>query len=351
MPRIPHSDDPPPPDEDQPSSAGAQLGIEGSAEVSKRVEKHIRDADYWATDWRLNELKFEKKSRHDEQRIYLAALREVCLDYSNQTLKEFPLGIARWLAQEAENVCGDLPSQILKRPEEGVQTVSFVQENQFELLREEWLKQSRNPAFILQALSLAKEFGTLPPDWVLDLMIEAGAKVYGSDGDLDFGEALGLTPKKIKEARSAQKKVWVADLVAEAVDAGLTPAEAKELAIFEAEHVYGWPQYAPGTVQKYYEQHANERDGFGRSFMYSLGWYGLGSDWVYQSFRLPYWRRKVLKARLAAYREAYEFYPETNDVELDRAKRLPHVVGKTVDALRRNEPPKNMLDLYVESDF
>lgn len=351
MVRIPHPDDPPLPDGDHPPADRSSRMLEDLDEASSEIEEHIREADYWAKDWRLHELDFEREARLAEQLKYIVALREVCRDYDNQVLKEFPLGVARWLLQEAENVCSGVPSQILKCPEEGVRTASLAHDNWFEVTREEWGKQNQNPAFILQALSIAKEQDILPPNWVLNLLIEAGSKVYQSDGDMDFGEALGLTPKKIKEARSGQKKEWVADLVAEAVDAGLTPAEAKELAIFEAEHVYGWPQYAPSTVQKYYEQHANERDGFGRSFMYSLGWYGLGSDSVHQSIRLPYWRGKVLKARLAAYREAYEFYPETNDVELDRAKRLPHVVDKTVDALRRNEPPKNMFDQYIESDF
>ena len=104
----------------------------------------------------------------------------------------------------------------------------------------------------------------------MDIITEAGAKVYHSDGDKDFGEALGLTPTKIKGVRAAQRKAWLADLVAEAIDARLSPAEARELAIFEAELVYGWPQYAPGSVQKYYEQHVSERNGFEQSFMYSL---------------------------------------------------------------------------------
>ena len=351
MARIPRPDDPSQPEDALHRAQAYVLDDEGPVKVDADIEKHISEADYWATDWRLRELEFEPNDRRAEHGKYMAALYKVCRDYGNQLLKPFPLGVARWLAQEAENVCGDLPSQILKRPEEGVQTTNFFQENQFGLLREEWLKQDKNPALILQALSLAKELETLPPGWVLDIMIEAGAKVYGSNGDLDFGEALRLTPKKIKEARSAQKKVWVADLVAEAVDADLTPDEAKELAIFEAEHVYGWLQYAPGTVQKYYELHVNERDGFGSSFMYSLDCNGLGTDQVYHSIRLPYWRKKVLKVRLEAYREAYEFNPATDGVGLDRAKRLKHVVRKTVDALRRNEPPMNKYDQYIESDF
>ena len=84
-------------------------------------------------------------------------------------------------------------------------------------------------------------------------------------------------------------------MVAEAIDAGLSQTEAKELSIFEAELVYGWHQYTPDTAQKYYEQHVDERDGFGRSFMYSLWWYGFDGDDIYQAICLPFWRRKVLK--------------------------------------------------------
>jgi hypothetical protein len=143
----------------------------------------------------------------------------------------------------------------------------------------------------------------------------------------------------------------VANLVAEAIDAGLTPTEAKELAIFEAELVFGFPLYAPGTAQKYYELYTDRCDGFARSFMYSFDWYGLGGDKVCHAIRLPFWRRKVLKLRLEAYREALELYPKTTDNELDRAKRLPHVVTKTVEALRRHEPPKNKIGHFVELDF
>jgi hypothetical protein len=328
-----------------------EVAEESLFEVELDIGEHISNADFWAADWGLNEFAAEKESRQAEHRMYLAALHNVCLNYSNQALKEFPPGIARWLAQEAENVCDDLPSQIFKRPVEGSRTANFTQENQFELLRDEWEKQNHNPAFVLQALSIAKELEVLPPNWATDLLIEAGARVYDNDGDISFGEALGLTPKKLKEARSAHKKEQVANLVAEAIDAGLTPTEAKEIAIFEAELVFGWSQYAPSTVQKYYEQYTNEREGFSQSFIYSLGRYGFGADPIYQSIRLPNWRKKVLKARLAAYREADELFPETGDVELDRAKRLPHVVAKTVEALRRNEPPKNKFDHYIESDF
>jgi hypothetical protein len=85
--------------------------------------------------------------------------------------------------------------------------------------------------------------------------------------------------------------------------------------------------------------------------MYSFDWYGLGGDKVCHAIRLPFWRRKVLKLRLEAYREALELYPKTTDNELDRAKRLPHVVTKTVEALRRHEPPKNKIGHFVELDF
>ena len=336
MPRIPR------PGENVPLQEGeAWLHDELPLEADHAIEKLILDADSWASDWRLRELAFETDARMIEHREYTSALRKVCKDYSNQVLKSFPLGVARWLAQETTNIFDDLPSQLFKRPQEGVRTANFAQENQFKLIHEEWVKQNNNPAFVLQALSIAKEQRVLPPDWVLESLIEAGAKVYESDGDADFGRALGFTPKKIKEARSGQRKVWVADLVAEAIDAGLTPSQAKELAIFEAEIVFGFRQYAPDTVQKYYERHTEERDGFGRSFMYSLAWYGLDSDPVYHSIYSPLWRRNSLKARLEAYRELIELYRDTGDVMIDRKQRLGHVTSKTLAALRRSEPPQN----------
>ena len=335
MPKLPHPDD-----ELSPEREAESMFIEVAVDATPEIKEHIRHADYWSADWRLRELEFEREPRRAEHQKYVSALHKVCRDYSNQVLDEFPLGVARWLAQEADNVCAELPSQILKHPNEGVQTANFAQKNQFELLRDEWERQKHNPAFILQALSRARELNVFPPDWVLEALVEAGAKVYESDGDIEFGEALGLTPKKIKEARSGQKKVWVADLVAEAIDAGLTPTEARELAIFEAEIVFGWPRYATGTVQKYYEQHTQERDGFSRSFMYSFEWYELDSDPVYKSIYLPLWRRNSLKARLEAYRESIELYRDADDVMIDRKQRLGHVTSKTLAALRRSEPPK-----------
>ncbi len=321
--------------------------------TSAELIEHIQNADQWASDWSLRELMFDRDPRKKEHQIYANALYKVCLDYSEGVLKEFPLGIARWLAQEAESICEDLPSQILKRPEEGVRTANFAQENQFELIQEEWKKQGKNPAFVLQALSMAKEQSVLPPNWVLDLVIEAGTQVYLTGGDVEFGEALELTPKKIKEAHSGQKKVWIADLVAEAIDGGLSSAESRELAIFEAEIVFGWPQYTPATVQKYYENHTDERDGFSRSFMYlhRPSEFGSDSNPLYHSIRLPYWRRKVLKARLEAYREAVVIYPDVGVTQLTRMQRLTHVVAKTVAALSRNEPPKNSIGHYIETDF
>jgi hypothetical protein len=351
MARIPRPNEDCPHESDETGERDTLLLDESPVQVTADIEKHIGEADYWARDWQLRELEFEPSARRAEHEKYMAALHKVCRDYNNQILKEFPLGVARWLAQEAENVCDGLPSQVLKRPTECVQTANIVHENQFRLIWDEWEKQNQNPAIILQALSKAKELGVLPPDWVLNLLIDAGARVYESDGGVKFDEALGFTPKKIKQARSAQKKVWVADLVAEAVDAGLSHTEAKELAIFEAELVYGWHQYTPDTVQKYYEQHVDERDGFGRSFMYSFGWYGLSGDNIYHAIRLPYWRKKVLKLRLEAYREAIELFPDTDNREIDRAQRLPHVVAKTVDALRRNEPPKSRFGHYSELEF
>ncbi|MBC8268058.1 MAG: hypothetical protein H8E36_04860 [Rhodospirillaceae bacterium] len=324
---------------------------EWPVEVSADIEEHIKDADSWATDWRLFELDFESETRQAEHQKYLAALHKVCSDYNNQVLKEFPLGVARWLAQEANNVCEDLPSQVLKCPEEGVSTANFAQENRFGIIREEWEKQDRNPAFILQALVIAKELGVQPPSWVLDPLIEAGVKVYKNNGALMFGEALGLTPNKIEKGRTRQRKMWIADLVAEAIDGNLSQSEAKELAIFEAEIVFGWQQYKPGTVQKYYEDYANEREGFSQSFMESLEWFELIEDPVFQSTRLPYWRRKVLLLRLEAYREAMEFYPDTKDAHLDRVKRHTHVTTKTIAGLRRNEPPRNSSEHFIDTDF
>lgn len=311
---------------------------------SEEVENLLLQADMWCTDWRLNEFDFDKETREAEHKKYIQALRKACRDYSNKVCAEFPLGVARWLAQEADSICSDLPSQILKRPFEGSRTAGFHHENAFDLSREEWEKQRGNNAFVLQALSYAHDKGVLPPGWVIQLLVEAGAKVYESDGELEFGEALGLTPKKIKEARTGQRKRAFAELVAEAIDAGLRPAEARELAVAEAETVYGWDQLAPSTVQKYYENFAKERDGFGETFMWSLMYCGYNQDPVFQSFRLPYWRRKVLKTRLEAYREA-------QDSIQDRAEIFQFVVTKTVDALRRVPPPKNDLEYFIESDF
>ena len=68
----------------------------------------------------------------------------------------------------------------------------------------------------------------------------------------------------------------------EALDADLSPIEVRELAINEAEIVYGWQQYARGSVQKYYETHAGERNDFMQSFLYSFEWFDLCGDDVLQ---------------------------------------------------------------------
>lgn len=344
--RLPHPDDKP-----SPSRYPLSGFIPPSSEPPAWLEEQIRNADSWTQDWELNELNIETVARQSDHRKYIIALHNVCQNYYVRALNKFPLGIARWLAKEAENVCRGLPSQVLKSPDEGTRTANFAHENQFALLRNEWEAQNRNPALILQTLARARELKVIPPNWVVDLLVEAGSKVYESDGNICFDEALGLTPKKIKEARSAHKKVWIAELVAEAVDAKLSPTEARELAIFEAELVYGWSQYAPSTVQKYYETHADERNGFERSFFYSFDWYGSDSDDVRHSIRLPYWRRKVLKVRLEAYREAIELHPDSDDHQLIRVQRLSHIVSQTIAALRRRSPPKNTDADFIKTDY
>ncbi len=173
MPKLPH------PDRALSSSdEGESIFIDLPVEATPEIEEHIRHADHWAADWRLCELDFEQESRRSEHRKYLSALHKVGQDYSNQVLGEFPPGVARWLAQEAENVCNGLPSQVLKSPDECVQTANVFHENQFDHLRQEWEGQDKNPALVLQTLSKAKELGVLPPDWVLRLLIDAGSKVY-----------------------------------------------------------------------------------------------------------------------------------------------------------------------------
>ena len=167
MVKIPHPDDPLPTEEDLSREQNFALHGEEPVQVAAGIEKHIGEADYWATDWQLRELGFDPHARRAEHRKYMTALHKVCRDYSNGLLKRFPLGVARWLKQETENVCDGLPSQVLKRPNEGIQTPNFAHENQFDLLLEEWERQNHNPAIILQALSKAKELDVLPPDWVV----------------------------------------------------------------------------------------------------------------------------------------------------------------------------------------
>ena len=162
-----------------------------------------------------------------------------------------------------------------------MQTANLGQSNQFAVLREDWEAQERNQALLLHTLHKAPEFDVSPPDWAIEQLVNAGAKVYETNGEVGFEEALGLTPK-IKFALSDQKKQSVADLVGEALDAGLSPIEARELAINEAEIVCGWQQYAPSAVQKYYKTHAGERNGFMQSFLYSFEWFDLCGDEVLQ---------------------------------------------------------------------
>ena len=257
---------------------------------------------------------------------------------------KFPYSVAEWLALEAEKTCDGLPSQLLKRPDEAVKSAGFHHENAFNLIRKQWERAKGNPAFILRALTYARDENVSPPDWVLDSLIEAGSKVYESDGAVEFGEALGFTPKKINAARTTERKLALAELVAEGIDAELSPHDARELAIAEAEIVYGWIQFAPSTVQKYYEKFADEREGFSETFRLSLKWYDYNQDPVYKSFMLPFWRRKVLKTRLCAYREAQE-------ADNNRQQTLQLVVDKTVGALNRTPPPKDRFGHFIESDF
>lgn len=270
--------------------------------------------------------------------MFIAALHKVCRDYCRHALNTFPLGVARWLEKEIEKVFRNLPSQILKSPIEGTQTANLGQSNQFEVLREDWGAKDRIPALLLQTLHKAREFDFTPLDWAIEQLVNARARVFETNGEVGFEEALGLTPRKIKFALSDQKKQSIADRVGEALDADLSPIEARELAINEAEIVYGWQQYAPGAVQKYYETHAGERNGIMQSFLYSFEWLDLCGDDSLQSVGLPEWRKQVLKIRLHAYREAMELFPESDDRLLLREQRLDHITSKTVAALRRTKP-------------
>ena len=111
MARLPHPND-------KPQVAENSVYEFRGPEVDRfsELEEHIQNADHWASDWGLRELKFEAKARRAEHGVYIAALQKVCHDYGQRTLKTFPVGVARWLSNEAGNVCRDLPSQVLKKP-------------------------------------------------------------------------------------------------------------------------------------------------------------------------------------------------------------------------------------------
>ena len=143
------------------------------------------------------------------------------------------------------------------------------------------MRKQKDLAFALTKME-AREFDVTPPDWAIEQLVNAGARVFETNGEVGFEEALGLTPRKIKFALSDQKKQSIADLVGEALDADLSPIVTRELAINEAEIVCGWQQYAPGAVQKYYKTHAGERNGFMQSFLYSFEWFDLCGDEVLQ---------------------------------------------------------------------
>ena len=130
--------------------------------------------------------------------MYIAALHEVCRGYCHHALNTFPLGIARWLEKEVEKVFRNSPSQIIKSPIEGTQTANLGQSNQLAVLREDWEAQDRNPALLLHTLHKAREFDVSPPDWAIEQLVNAGARVYETNGEVGFEEALGLTPPKNK---------------------------------------------------------------------------------------------------------------------------------------------------------
>ena len=197
----------PGPDEKVLSEASSKFPLfEPALETTHAVNKHIDDADHWATDWELRELKFERDARQTEHGMFIAALHKVCRDCCRHALNTFPLGVARWLEKEIEKVFRNLPSQILKSPIEGTQTANLGQSNQFEVLREDWGAKDRIPALLLQTPHKAREFDFTPPDWAIEQLVNAGARVFETNGEVGFEEALGLTPRKIKFALSDQKK-------------------------------------------------------------------------------------------------------------------------------------------------
>ena len=152
MPKIPSPKDNPP---DIPEGECQMPDV--PAETTAELDDLIADPIWWSCKWGLNEYGADIDTRAKNHRQFLEALHKVCRDYVDGASHKFPYSVAGWLAHEAGKTCDGLPSQLLKRPDEAVKSARFDHENMFNLIREEWNKPKGNPAFVLNALTYARD--------------------------------------------------------------------------------------------------------------------------------------------------------------------------------------------------
>lgn len=308
-------------------------------------------ADHWFV---LNNLSGGKEKKLALRQQFLTEISNALSDSAEFPRKALPVGVANLLSEECDAASNEEASSLFKSAAEALRSPDSAQTAIFAIKYCEWQKSEQNPAYIFQTLSIAYELNILPPLWVIDALLKAGNRVYQSDGEVGFDEALRNKPGKIKRARDHEKKCCVANMMAEAKAADLPAMDCCELINFEIESVFGWENYTPSTLQKYYEKyHTDDKFGFGRSFQQSFVLAGYEKTPEYHSHYLHFWRRKVLKARLEAYREIFENVGQKDVEFLERIAEITHFVArKTASALSRNQPSRHpKTSGFLESDY
>jgi hypothetical protein len=330
-------------DDDRPNSPPSERGDRTDRGYTPFDE--IQSGDHgWYAEWGMNHLRNDPEKREETYQSFLVALRDTCQEYTSGLSDGFPIAVAEWIGKEADAALNDDPSHLLKRPVEASRTPMEHHENSFEELERLW-EEGGNFAHVVKALSYANDEGVMPPAWVWGPVFQAAARILNdrSRGEATgFDKATGFSSKRdLKKATTQRDRAVHVALMAEAIDAGLNHKDARELALFEVELVFDLVPFEEDTLQKYYETTTTTREGFGEAFLISLPSFSDDLKVLRQSILMSSWRRKVLPARLNAYRKAMAD-------GLDGEGMLAFVTERTVKALQESQPPQGGSGRFIE---
>lgn len=281
---------------------------------------------------------------------FLKGLSALLRRYSELGADYEDLLVLRCLAAEAERVADGQVGMIFKGAEQVLRTPDKPTREQYQAMKSWYDARTggQRQATLIQALKYAKQSGTSIPDWLSDILIDAGADVWDSGNTLTFNKALKLKLKAKQFAVSTHRNTLIANLVHEARNAGLTKADAIELTQYEVYVVLGHKWLEATTVDTYGRKHLT--DGLGFSTILELTFRDLDLARCHPSgghllgaIDDVIWRKEVLARRLRAYRESETELQEGLSEKDHKAHLFERVSQATIERLLQLRPDRARL--------